>query len=62
MIGMLLRNESDWAVNAFGQTLDRQRVVTLSSEFMVQDLSILAGRTFGFQDNPFGLLEAFDAD
>ncbi|XP_022644439.1 glutamate receptor ionotropic, kainate 5-like isoform X3 [Varroa destructor] len=62
MIGMLTRNESDWAANAFGQTLDRHRVVTLSSEFMVQDLSILAGRTFGFQDNYFGLFGAFESN
>ncbi|XP_022690148.1 glutamate receptor-like isoform X2 [Varroa jacobsoni] len=62
MIGMLTRNESDWAANAFGQTLDRHRVVTLSSEFMVQDLSILAGRTFGFQDNYFGLFGAFKSN
>lgn len=56
------QQESDWAANAFGQSVARQKYVTMTSELMLQTLSILAGRTFGFQDNHFAMFEAFNLD
>ncbi|CAN7947922.1 unnamed protein product, partial [Ixodes hexagonus] len=59
MIGMLVRNEADWAVNPFAQTYDRFMATSFTAEMMCTDLAILAGSPWN-DDNLFGLVVAFE--
>ncbi|CAN8004280.1 unnamed protein product [Ixodes pacificus] len=60
MIGMLVRNEADWAVNPFAQTYDRFMATSFTAEMGCTDLAILAGSPWNEDDNLFGLVVAFD--
>ncbi|XP_077561284.1 glutamate receptor ionotropic, delta-2-like isoform X2 [Haemaphysalis longicornis] len=63
MIGMLVRNEADWAVNPFAQTHERFLATRFTAEMLCADFAILAGspRDDGMGGaSLFGYIFAFD--